>query len=98
MIGIQILMKIVSADPYPYTVAGASVALSIYWPGPDEAKVSRTMRIVEETYTVVEGDSLWDIAVRSYGDGYQWVKIAKANNLANPDLIYPGNVFKIPRN
>ena len=42
MIGIQILMKIVSADPYPYTVAGASVALSIYWPGPDEAKVSRS--------------------------------------------------------
>ena len=33
---------IVCTDPYPYTVAGASVALSIYWPGPDEAKVQNS--------------------------------------------------------
>lgn len=64
--------------------------------GENEAEVSRTVRIVEQTYTVVAGDNLWSIAVRSYGDGYQWVNIAKANNLSNPDLIYPGNVLKIP--
>lgn len=49
------------------------------------------------TYTVVSGDTLWDIAVRAYGDGYRWVDIAQENDLANPDLIHAGNVFVLPR-
>lgn len=49
------------------------------------------------TYTVVKGDDLWDIALRAYGDGYQWVKIAQANHLANPSKIFSGNVLTIPR-
>lgn len=53
--------------------------------------------IESDSYTVVKGDHLWGIAIRAYGDGYQWVKIANENNLANPDLIHPGNVLKIPR-
>ncbi len=54
-------------------------------------------KITGTTYTVVLGDTLWDISVRAYGDGYQWVKIAEANNLANPSIIHRGNTFKIPR-
>lgn len=53
--------------------------------------------ITEVSYTVVEGDDLWDIAVRAYGDGYQWSNIAQANNLANPDIIHVGNVLTLPR-
>ena len=53
--------------------------------------------ISADNYTVEKGDSLWEIAVRAYGDGYQWVKIASENNLANPNLIYSGNVLKLPR-
>ena len=53
--------------------------------------------ITGSTYTVVKGDFLWDIAVRAYGDGYQWVKIAKANNLVNPNLIFSGNVLNLSR-
>lgn len=53
--------------------------------------------IKENTYTVKRGDHLWGIAVRAYGDGYQWVKIARANKLANPNLIHAGNVLQIPR-
>jgi len=53
--------------------------------------------ITGNTYTVVKGDFLWDIAVRAYGDGYQWVKIANANNLVNPNMIFSGNVLKLPR-
>jgi len=49
------------------------------------------------TYAVVAGDNLWDIAVRAYGDGFRWPEIAKANELVNPNLIHPGNFFKIPR-
>lgn len=55
------------------------------------------IEIEGETYTVVEGDSLWSIAERAYGDPYRWVDIASANELVNPNLIHPGNNFTIPR-
>ncbi len=61
------------------------------------AKPTISNAISGSTYKVVKGDYLWEIAVRAYGDGFAWVKIAKANNLTNPDLIFSGNVLKIPR-
>lgn len=53
--------------------------------------------ITGTTHTVKKGDTLWSIAVQTYGNGYKWVYIAKANNLANPGLIHAGNVLQIPR-
>ena len=53
--------------------------------------------ITTSTYTIQKGDSLWDIAVRAYHDGYKWTEIAKANNFENPGMIFSGNVLKIPR-
>ncbi len=54
-------------------------------------------KIVNTSYTVVRGDTLWNIAQRAYGDGEKWVLIAKANNLVNPRVIHAGNVLKLPR-
>ena len=50
------------------------------------------------TYTVKRGDCLWNIAKKIYGDGAKWRKIYNANKakISNPNLIYPGQVFKIP--
>ena len=52
----------------------------------------------DRTYTVVKGDSLSKIAKRLYGDAQQWRKIYEANQdqIKNPDLIYPGQTFRIP--
>lgn len=50
----------------------------------------------QQTYTVVGGDTLWAIAERYYGDGSQYMKIATANGIANPDLITVGQVLVIP--
>jgi nucleoid-associated protein YgaU len=55
-------------------------------------------KITGDTYKIVRGDTLWDIAVRAYGDGYKWVDIARANGYTNPSLIHADNVLKIPRN
>jgi nucleoid-associated protein YgaU len=50
------------------------------------------------TYTVAKGDSLSKIAKEVYGSANQWKKIYEANKdtIKNPDLIYPGQVIKIP--
>lgn len=52
----------------------------------------------QKTYTVKAGDNLWKIAEDQLHDGYQWVAIAKANNLANPGDIHAGNKLVIPQN
>ena len=61
------------------------------------ANVQEPNSITGVSYKIVKGDSLWWIAVRAYGNGYKWVEIAKANNLVNPDLIYSGNILRLPR-
>ena len=45
---------------------------------------------------MVRGDTLSAIAKRFYGKASEYRKIASANNLANPDLIHPGQVLTIP--
>ena len=47
-------------------------------------------------YTVKQGDSLWNIAVATYANGYRWTDIAKSNNLSNPDWINPGQILILP--
>ncbi|MGB5848579.1 MAG: LysM peptidoglycan-binding domain-containing protein [Ignavibacteriaceae bacterium] len=51
-------------------------------------------------YKVVRGDHLWGIAKKKehYGNGFAWPIIYKANRdqIKNPDLIYPDQVFKVP--
>lgn len=52
-------------------------------------------------YKVIKGDCLWTIAKieKVYGDPYKWKKIYWANRdkIKNPDLIYPNQIFDIPR-
>lgn len=51
-----------------------------------------------KTYTVVKGDTLWNIAKKFYGNGSKYTIIADANGdkIKNPNLIYPGQVLTIP--
>lgn len=47
---------------------------------------------------VQPGNSLWRIARRAYGGGVQYTVIYRANaeQIRDPDLIYPGQVFSLP--
>lgn len=56
---------------------------------------------VPPSYTVVRGDYLWKIAAKEdiYGDAYAWMRIYTSNRdmISDPNLIYPNQVFSIPR-
>lgn len=49
--------------------------------------------------TVQPGFTLWQIARENYGDGFQYVRVFQSNRdrIRDPDLIYPGQVFAVPR-
>ena len=55
--------------------------------------------ISENAIVVQPGNSLWRISRRFYGRGVLYTLIFKANNsqISDPDLIYPGQIFDIPR-
>lgn len=70
------------------------------------------MKAPSGTYTVVKGDCLWKISKMKYNSPYYWPAIWEANKngvvnaaqlkhrshkkITNPNLIYPGQVLKIP--
>ena len=49
--------------------------------------------------TVQPGFTLWGIARETYGEGMLYVKVYEANRdqIRDPDLIYPGQVFELPQ-
>jgi nucleoid-associated protein YgaU len=50
----------------------------------------------DQTYTVKAGDNLSKISKLFYGDATQYGKIARTNNLADPDKIRVGQSLRIP--
>ena len=55
--------------------------------------------ITEDIVVVQPGNSLWRISRRFYGRGIMYTIIFKANRsqINDPDLIYPGQIFEIPK-
>ena len=66
-------------------------------PQPKRA-VENPPKATNQTYTVVKGDCLWNIAKKYYGNGSKYTVIYNANKdkIKNPNLIYPGQVLTIP--
>jgi nucleoid-associated protein YgaU len=66
---------------------------------PDSGSPSSTVVVPKITTTTVSrGDSLWRLSQVSYGAGTRYAVIYKANReqIRNPNLIYPGQVFVVP--
>ncbi|RFC61933.1 LysM peptidoglycan-binding domain-containing protein [Fulvimarina endophytica] len=57
---------------------------------PLEARAGRVL--------IRKGDTLWDISRTTYGAGNRYSVIYLANNdqISDPDLIYPGQIFSMP--
>ena len=82
-----------------------SEAPPIVEPAPEPEVIPETefdlAALREETPTTVHierGDNLWHIARAIYGEGRLYTEIyaLNRNQIRNPDLIYPGQVFTVP--
>lgn len=84
-----------SASPLDLSSAMAMVQAAQTAPAAPEQQV---------VHQVVDGDTLWDLAVQYYGQGERFVEIFNANlgvqpdgqSLTDPDLILPGWQLSIP--
>ena len=52
-------------------------------------------RVLPKTYTVRQGDTLWGIACRFYGDGTRWSDLAARNHIGNPRNLQTGVVLTL---
>jgi nucleoid-associated protein YgaU len=52
-----------------------------------------------QSYTVQPGNNLWQISRRAYGVGTRYLIIYSANlsQIRDPERIYPGQVFRVPK-
>ena len=63
------------------------------------SRAEDTAELSDKDVIIVQpGNSLWRLARRTYGQGVQYTVIYEANRdrIKDPDLIYPGQVFKVP--
>jgi nucleoid-associated protein YgaU len=58
------------------------------------------VKLTDDTVIVQPGNSLWRIARKTYGQGLQYTVIYEANKdrIGDPNLIYPGQIFTVPKN
>jgi len=79
-----------ATEPHSAAVATATA--------PDATSPSAVVVSKIATITVSRGDSLWRISQRALGAGTRYATVFKANKeqIRNPNLIYPGQVFVVP--
>jgi len=69
-------------------------------PQPDRQRLPRRAAGEDETFKVIirRGDSLWRISRRVYGRGvrYSTIYLAKQEQIRDPDMIWPGQIFAVP--
>jgi nucleoid-associated protein YgaU len=78
--------------------ATLNVTLKEYTDAEEQIKrIAAESADITKRWTVTQGDSLWLIAAKEYGNSGDWRLIAEENNIDNPRLLIPGQVLIIPR-
>lgn len=85
--------------PAGVPAAPASAGIAPGAPAAETLAPAEADRLRFGQITVQPGFTLWGIATENYGDGFQYVRLFEANRsqIRDPDLIYPGQVFTVPR-
>jgi nucleoid-associated protein YgaU len=67
-------------------------------PVPTPAPAPVVTKPAIKMYTIQDGDTLWDLAYQTYGDGTLYTKIFNVNTniLTDPDTIFVGQQIVIP--
>jgi LysM repeat protein len=66
------------------------------WEIPGITDIDMRGLVIDRTYRVNRGDSLWIIARRVYGQGSSWTLLAKANDISNPNKLSIGQELVLP--
>ena len=88
--------------PFDYTDAATSAEPVAATSADLKAEASSPADVVLAdvfTHHVESGHTLWGISQKFYGDGsrYRLIFAANADQIRNPNLIYPGQTFVVPR-
>jgi nucleoid-associated protein YgaU len=86
-----------TSDAAPIVIGEAESPVGA--PAAVEERTEATVVVPELSTALVErGDSLWRISRQVYGRGIRYTEIFEANQdqIRNPNLIYPGQVFVLP--
>ena len=90
-----------SAGASPAEASASAGGGSVNQPetGGDLPKVDPTLRSVHGAVIIRRGDTLWRISQRVYGHGirYSTIYLANASQIRDPDRIWPGQVFSVPK-
>jgi hypothetical protein len=79
--------------PAPAPAAAPAPAVA---PAPAPVPAPATTQTGGVRHKIRWGDTLWDISIAYYRTPWLYGKIAKANNIKNPDLIISGTTILIP--
>lgn len=97
--GFDILVKIKLKQWRDYGTKTVNISFNMEKPKasvePQREATTSPAPAAAQTYTVVKGDCLWNIAKKFYGNGSKYTVIYNANRSViggNPNLIYPGQV------
>ena len=101
--GFDVLVKIKLKQWRDYGTKTVNISFNMEKPKasvePQREATTSPAPATAQTYTVVKGDCLWNIAKKFYGNGSKYTVIYNANRSViggNPNLIYPGQVLTIP--
>ncbi len=65
----------------------------------EAGETAQALEKAEGSVIIRKGDNLWTISKRTYGSGLRYTTIYLANRdqIKNPDLIWPGQIFVMPK-
>ncbi len=93
--------KVVARAEAPFNFPAALTAQQGPAAAPPPASSSTADLRVEavQSHHVERGNTLWGISQRFYGDGSRYAMIfsANANQIRDPNLIFPGQTFLVPK-